>query len=211
MTHDQKREAVARAICRVTCTYDICECNGWFHESLTLASAALAALEALPRETSESELEFGKGEVVIDTGTYGGKPAVFVASSEQPGPVGDRAPTGDVTKLEKGERVWLFPTIEQAKSVADALCTPALYRPAQDAEGWMPIETAPKDGTAFIGSDGKYAYRTRLIQHYEKFPHEEGGPTFRGLWNKEDEYSVCPWSPKMWRPLPSAPRTDGGE
>jgi hypothetical protein len=114
---DQRREAVARAICRVSCHYDICDCTCWQDESLTIASAGLGALEA-----GESVIEFGKGTVVIDTGTYGGKPAVFVAPSEKPGPVGERAPTGDVTRLETGERVWLFPTMEQAQSVADALC-----------------------------------------------------------------------------------------
>lgn len=68
--------------------------------------------------------------------------------------------------------------------------------------GWRDISTAPTDGTAFVGSNGKYAYRTMLMKHYVKWPHEEGGPTFRDAWNAEDGSSIWPWSPTLWMPLP---------
>ena len=68
---------------------------------------------------------------------------------------------------------------------------------------WYPIETAPRDGTPFAGSDGKYTYRTMLVQHYEKLPHEKGGPTFVGLWNAESYAGLVPWNPTYWTHLPS--------
>lgn len=73
-------------------------------------------------------------------------------------------------------------------------------------EGWQPIETAPKDGP-FVGTDGKYAYRTKLGQYYVKWPHEDGGPTFEDKWNAEDSGSIWPWEPTHWQPLPAPPVT----
>lgn len=73
---------------------------------------------------------------------------------------------------------------------------------------WQPIETAPKDGTAFVGSNGKYAYRTMLGRYYVKWPHEEGGPTYAEKWNKETGDSVYPWKPTHWMPLPPCPNQD---
>lgn|GEM_PF-3590838 len=77
----------------------------------------------------------------------------------------------------------------------------ALSAPTRERE-WLPIETAPKDGTAFVGSDGKYAYRTKMAKYYIKWPHEEGGPTFEEKWNAEDSGSVWPWRPTHWQPFP---------
>jgi hypothetical protein len=74
---------------------------------------------------------------------------------------------------------------------------------------WQPIETAPRDGTAFIGIKGKMVFRTYCSQHYVKWPHEEGGPTFQEVWSREDDSSIFPWKPTHWMPLPSRP--EGGE
>lgn len=70
------------------------------------------------------EIQFGLGNLVIDTGTFGGKPAVFIAPASQPGNVGESAKreNHDLARLVDGEHVLLFPTPEQAKSVADAIC-----------------------------------------------------------------------------------------
>jgi hypothetical protein len=186
MTHEQKREAIVRAY--IVHDPEDGDYLSWSHTAdMGHGHTPLYKLETLPREPGESELREALEPFALAANRYD--------------KCKDKRPLAFAHEFH----------LETLSIVDLRRARSALSRPAQDAEGWMPIETAPKDGTAFIGSDGKYAYRTRLIQHYEKFPHEEGGPTFRGLWNKEDEYSVCPWSPKMWRPLPSAPRTDGGE
>ncbi|MCX2699356.1 hypothetical protein [Ochrobactrum chromiisoli] len=90
------------------------------------------------------------------------------------------------------------------------------------ADGWLPIETAPKDGTEFIGWDGKRPFRCSNTKHYVKYPHEEGGPTYRNVWSGHYYDSIMPENPTHWRPLPASPgapeepfpqprRKDGGE
>ena len=76
---------------------------------------------------------------------------------------------------------------------------------ADASREWQPIESAPTDGTAFVGSDGKFAYRTALGRYYVKFPHQEGGPTYQDKWNAEDSHSIWPWNPTLWMPLPTPP------
>lgn len=72
-------------------------------------------------------LEFGTGKFVVDTGTFKGQPAVFIANAAQPGTVGaSSAREGHpLDSLQPGERVLTFPTDAQAKAVADALCNSA--------------------------------------------------------------------------------------
>lgn len=67
--------------------------------------------------------QFGFGKCVVDTGTYDGLPAVFIAPSSNPGIPGTSAkremqPTD---KLMDGEIVLTFLTDEHASLVADAL------------------------------------------------------------------------------------------
>jgi len=88
--------------------------------------------------------------------------------------------------------------ITEATDAILALLTPA-------RSGWRPIESAPKDGTAFVAIKGRLAFRTFWQQYYVKWPHEEGGPTFRGQWTYEDSSSMVPWNPTHWMPLPVAP------
>lgn len=76
---------------------------------------------------------------------------------------------------------------------------------------WQPIETAPKDGLAFVGTNWKYAYRTSAGRIYVKWPHEEGGPTFQDVWNAEDSGSIWPWKPTHWMPLPAPPTNEVDE
>lgn len=98
-----------------------------------------AALE--PDPTPAMTLAFGHGGLVVDTGTYAGIPAVFIAPSEMPGPVGEKAVQNrPLDELIEGEIVLTSPTDEQACMVADALVnqladpTPAL--------GWKAMQTA---------------------------------------------------------------------
>lgn len=68
---------------------------------------------------------------------------------------------------------------------------------------WQPIETAPKDGTRFIGrrKDGLvFTYWNQA--YYEKWPHEEGGPTFRHDFTYDRGDAHMPDSSvKHWMPL----------
>lgn len=66
---------------------------------------------------------FGHGRLVVDTGTYHKRPAVFVCPVDSAGKVGSSAKAlrHDEFSLQPGEMVLTFPTVEQAKAVADAL------------------------------------------------------------------------------------------
>lgn len=68
-------------------------------------------------------IEFGKGELVINIGTYGSQPAVFVATARLGGQVGEPADREEfgLDVLQEGEMVMLFPSAAQARTVADAL------------------------------------------------------------------------------------------
>lgn len=76
---------------------------------------------------------FGKGNLVVDTGTYLGVPAVFVWPSPASGKVGSKVPNHlsvdhGASGLVADAWFMTFPTDEQALMVADALCnaTPPL-------------------------------------------------------------------------------------
>ena len=75
----------------------------------------------------------------------------------------------------------------------------------RDLTEWRDIATAPKDGTDFIGCNGRLSFRTKMQKYYKKWPHEEGGPTFWEGWSAEDCSSHFPWKPTHWLPHPSAP------
>ena len=90
----------------------------------------LEALAAAQQVEVVKLLTFGTGALVIDTGSYGGKPAVFVSPAKYPGEVGASAKRENhpLDSLVDGDTVMTFPTDAQAKIVADALCnalTPA--------------------------------------------------------------------------------------
>jgi hypothetical protein len=74
---------------------------------------------------------------------------------------------------------------------------------------WQPIETAPKDGTDFIGyipTDGNYGgvIGMRWIKPYTK-KWDGREITFVGYWAKSvNEQSVC--KPTHWIPLPKLPK-----
>lgn len=68
-------------------------------------------------------LHFGKGRLVVDTGTYASTPSVFVAAATRAGVVGQSAAIEGHPRdtLQPGEVVLTFPTDQQALRVADAL------------------------------------------------------------------------------------------
>lgn len=106
-------------------------------------SVIRAYLSATTRAPGEGEpaadariLEFGKGELVVDTGTYLGRPCVFICAAKTPGEVGASAKREghDKHSLQPHEVVLVFPTMEQADAVDAALipytAPPALAAPS---------------------------------------------------------------------------------
>lgn len=74
--------------------------------------------------------------------------------------------------------------------------------------GWQPIETAPKDGTHFIGWDGKRPFRCSAGRRYVLYPHQEGGPTYQDIWDGHYYDSLMQENPTHWQPLPTPPLID---
>ena len=96
------------------------------------ADAILAALRPIDTggrgEQDEAGilLTFGFGALIVNTGTFGGDNAVFIAKATSPGPVGEYTGRSAFARdcLQLGEHVLVFPTKEQAQAVADAMCAP---------------------------------------------------------------------------------------
>jgi hypothetical protein len=69
--------------------------------------------------------EFGHGRWTVDMGLAGDRPAVFIAPAVEPGVVGELVPD-DLAhprdSLSPGEFYMTFPTEEQARRVAEAIC-----------------------------------------------------------------------------------------
>ncbi|QPC91475.1 hypothetical protein [Mesorhizobium sp. INR15] len=106
---------------------------GTLHPTETEAKAAaqtdyetriLAALTAAP---IQPVAVFGHGNLLVDTGTFGGVPAVFIKPVMPSGEIGALAPAehqGPLDRLVAGEVYLTFPTIGQAQAVADAMVAP---------------------------------------------------------------------------------------
>lgn len=67
--------------------------------------------------------------------------------------------------------------------------------------GWQPIETAPNDGSKFIGFDGIRPFLCFSSQYYVKYPHEEGGPILKSRWSGDYYDCISPERPTHWMPL----------
>jgi len=76
--------------------------------------------------------------------------------------------------------------------------------------GWRDIESAPKD-KRFLGRLGDAVYPTENGQYYDKWPHEEGGPTYRDEWNRITPGAISPWRPTHWMPIEPLPLPGGEE
>jgi hypothetical protein len=85
-----------------------------------------------------------------------------------------------LTEMGEYEAVDLIDTVV-------ARLTPA---PAEAGEGWMPIESAPKDGTVVIATDGKAVQESYF-----------SGTAWRASSRQSELWS----SPTHWRPLPAPP------
>ena len=87
---------------------------------------------------------------------------------------------------------------ETPTEIADAVLALLAAPPTAQAEGWMPIETAPKDGS-------------RILLHPAV---EVADDWSKGHWNSEHQCWIVGGSPSgvvhtAWHPLPPAPSTEG--
>lgn len=92
-----------------------------------LAGGGPCNIEILPNGEIRAvpcRLSFGTGHLYVQTGSYEGAAAVFIAKASKPGTVGtnNTEEDGDPHTIKPGEYVLTFPTEAQAKAVADALC-----------------------------------------------------------------------------------------
>ena len=120
------------------------------------------------------------------------------------------------------KRVWMDMSRDEYERLKDhpSVRSRILYTHPQDASaGWMPIETAPRDGTPFIGYGeprrgmGYAAHTTRWEDYGEgsiaRVWFLEGKGPKGGFWYSEYDWTQT-WSPSHWQPLPAAP-TGGSE
>jgi hypothetical protein len=104
-----------------------------------------------------------------------------------------------LAELEKvNAEVWS--NLEFRKSIRVILENANEIVQVLEAANWLPIESAPRDGTNILGCDGEKM--TAVYWNYF------------GYW----ELSVCgiytedaEWHPTHWRPLPAAPVAGKGE
>jgi hypothetical protein len=76
-------------------------------------------------------------------------------------------------------------------------------RPEPDP--WQPIATAPKDGAKFIGKYGNLVFTTWWQAFYDKWPNDEGGPTYKHHFAHDRGNTHMYEQPTHWQPLPPAP------
>lgn len=68
---------------------------------------------------------FGNGNLIVQTGVFEDRPAVFIRWATEPGEVGAQAPDTRWEwrhAIEPNEEALTFPTEAQAQAVCDALC-----------------------------------------------------------------------------------------
>ncbi len=76
--------------------------------------------------------------------------------------------------------------------------------PTPDANGWLPIESAPRDGSWFLGF---VCHQAEVVSW---FPGVEDVADWEPCWQNRDgmlRYAVV----THWQPLPTAPLGNGGE
>ena len=78
------------------------------------------------------------------------------------------------------------------------------------AAGWMPIDTAPKDGSAVLVYPPIWVQRTCSVATYKS---DRYAKKPRPYWKRDDAMGKVGYSrdkpPTHWRPLPPAPSTEG--
>ncbi|WP_019573403.1 hypothetical protein [Curvibacter lanceolatus] len=127
-------------------------------------------------------------------------------------------PTSEVIRLARETKVIPVltggPKADYFKLIEDfAARLISLAKEEALAEGWQPIETAPKDGTSIIGWHAKYGARETKMNFYGEgsqgyADHMAGkGPLECGWdWSEPKNGWGFSWEPTHWRPLPPPPK-----
>jgi hypothetical protein len=95
--------------------------------------------------------------------------------------------------------LW-FPSPEAARQVAECIITAQRGEQVGPVAEWLPIETAPKDGTWILAIiDGEYQPGIRYAPSVSRFTN--------GSWDYENyEDTGEEWYPTHWMPLPAPPK-----
>jgi hypothetical protein len=131
----------------------------------------------------------------------------YTTPPKQPAPVQEPA-----AEME-ADGVMRFKPTNRKYQVGDKLYLhPAPAAPVQESVAWMPIETAPQDGTKILGWNEKFGARETQMTFYG-----EGSPGFAAWksgkgpkesgWNWSEPKSNWShtWKPTHWMPMPAAP------
>jgi len=70
------------------------------------------------------------------------------------------------------------------------------------ADGWLPIETAPKDGTDIQVTGHKYGPRVLTASYGNSGPYDRSKKTYKAGWSYSPGSLI---DPTHWRPLPASP------
>ncbi|TWH01770.1 uncharacterized protein DUF551 [Ochrobactrum sp. J50] len=163
---------------------------------------AVKKLEDVLREliTDQSEGEWDESTIEKDVRTFSAR----ILSALEPSVARSQAleeafKAGAEWCNPRRNQLVLYTTVEKAaKAYALSLSSPDHADAGKvEGDGWLPIETAPKDGTPVL------AYQAgRYFKCWLECDRYEGGY----FWQDEEDSEP---SPTHWRPLPSAP--SGGD
>ncbi|SPL64446.1 DUF551 domain-containing protein [Ochrobactrum soli] len=166
-------------------------------KSLEAAKAAAQA-DYEARILSALEATSGRSDVLEDKDRLDAATAALISLTEAgiPTDVQELLIVGDPSRgVAPGSLSKAIATVIRALH-------PVADKPSDDGaqgEGWLPIESAPKDGTAVL------AYQAgRYFKCWLECDQYEGGY----FWQDEEDSEP---SPTHWRPLPSAPASEGAE
>jgi hypothetical protein len=109
--------------------------------------------------------------------------------------------------LENAQYGQDYQEMGPSKVIGDAEKSLPAIRTALADTGWRDISTAPKDGTKFIARRDDVVRTTWATDHYDKWPHQEGGPTYRKAWSYIALDALMQWRPTHWKPLDPPPLT----
>lgn len=91
---------------------------------------------------------------------------------------------------------------ETPTEIADAVLALLAAQPTAQAEGWRPIETAPRDGQAILVTDGWDCYCVEWDEEFDWWTVDD---------NKLGPFRLRGSAPTHWIPLPAAPGPADGE
>lgn len=77
-----------------------------------------------------------------------------------------------------------------------------------EGDGWLPIESAPKDGTRILAAGMKQGPTIEIVSYGSSGPYNRSTKQYAKGWSCIPGHLL---EPTHWRPLPSAPASEGAE